>query len=158
MERKKPNQMVEMISIEKALHIIKANISKPTDKEYTIEDAIGKHLMEDIYAPEWAFMCYAHYVRPIISTLNGFGFGWPTVSGKAETDITNKGKRANMIRVQLAWRPNGGFSITHVEKQGSHMLTSLSDADGYIILEPGQTLKSGERSDVYRYVFRREPV
>ncbi len=108
--------------------------------------------------PVSAFMCYAHYVRPLISALNGFSFGWPTVSGEAAADIINRGKRANMIRVQLAWRPNGGFSITHAEKQGSHMLTSLSDADGYVILEPGQTLKSGERSDVYRYVFRREPV
>lgn len=108
--------------------------------------------------PVSAFMCYAHYVRPLISALNGFSFGWPTISGEAADDITNRGKRTNMIRVQLAWRPNGGFSITHAEKQGSHMLTSLSEADGYVILEPGQTLKAGERGDVYRYDFRREPV
>ena len=108
--------------------------------------------------PVSAFMCFSHYVRPVITALHGLPFGWPTVSGEAADDITNQGKRTNMIRVQLAWRPNGGYWITHTEKQGSHMLTSLSDADGYIILEPGQTLKTGERIDVYRYDFRRDPV
>jgi molybdopterin biosynthesis enzyme len=38
------------------------------------------------------------------------------------------------------------------------MLTSLAHADGYIILEPGQKLCAGERIDVYRYDFSREPV
>jgi molybdopterin molybdotransferase len=108
--------------------------------------------------PVSAFMCFAHYVRPVITALNGLPFGWPTVSGEAADDIINKGSRTNMVRVQLTWRQNGGYCITHAEKQGSHMLTSLSEADGYIILESGQTLLRGERGDVYRYDFRREPV
>jgi molybdopterin molybdotransferase len=108
--------------------------------------------------PVSAFMCFAHYVRPVITVLNGFPFGWPTVSGEAGEEIINKGPRTNMIRVQLAWLHNGGFCITHVEKQGSHMLTSLSHADGYLIMEPGQILQKGERGDVYRYDFRRDPV
>ncbi|MDY0351381.1 MAG: molybdopterin molybdotransferase MoeA [Desulfobulbaceae bacterium] len=108
--------------------------------------------------PVSAFMCFAHYVRPVITVMNGLPFGWPTVSGEAGEDITNRGSRTNMIRVQLAWLHNGGYCITHVEKQGSHMLTSLSGADGYVIVEPGQTLKKGERADVYRYDFRRDPV
>ena len=108
--------------------------------------------------PVSAFMCFAHYVRPVITALNGLPFGWPTVSGEAVSDIGNRGKRTNMIRVQLTWRPHGGYCITNADKQGSHMLTSLADADGYIVLEPGQNLKAGERCDVYRYDFRREPV
>jgi molybdopterin molybdotransferase len=94
----------------------------------------------------------------VITALNGLPFGWPTISGEVAADISNREKRTNMIRVQLTWRPNGGYCITHAAKQGSHMLTSLSEADGYIILGPGQALKEGERSDVYRYDFRREPV
>lgn len=108
--------------------------------------------------PVSAFMCFAHYVRPVITAVNGLPFGWPTVSGETAAAITNPGKRTNMIRVQLTWKPNGGHCITHAEKQGSHMLTSLADADGYIILEPGQTLASGARCDVYRYDFTQEPV
>jgi molybdopterin molybdotransferase len=108
--------------------------------------------------PVSAFMCFAHYVRPLIGTLAGLPFGWPTVSGQAINEITNRGSRPNMIRVQITWRHHGGYGITNAEKQGSHMLTSLADADGYIILGPEQTIKAGERIDVYRYDFRREPV
>ncbi len=108
--------------------------------------------------PVSAFMCFTHYVRPIITSLIGLPLGWPTVSGEAAKDITNMGKRPHMIRVQLTWRSNGGYWITNSEKQGSHMLTSLSDADGYIILGPGQVLKAGKRIDVYSYDFQRKPV
>ncbi len=108
--------------------------------------------------PVSAFMCFTHYVRPIITSLNGLPLGWPTVSGEALNDISNQGKRPNMIRVKLTWKPNGGYCITNAKKQGSHMLTSLSDADGYIILEPNQIVKAGERIDVYTYDFHRKPV
>lgn len=103
-------------------------------------------------------MCFTHYIRPIISTLIGQPFGWPTVSAQACGDIENKGKRTTLLRVQINWRPNDGYCLAHTEKQGSHMLTSLVDADGYIILEPGQVVKNGERTDVYQYDLRREPV
>ncbi len=108
--------------------------------------------------PVSAFMCYTHYVRPLISAFNGKTFGWPMVSGKATEDIANTGKRTNMIRVTLKWHAHGGFSITHAAKQGSHMLTSLAHADGYIILEPREILKNGEITDVYRYDYLREPI
>ena len=88
----------------------------------------------------------------------GMRFGWPLVSGEALEELANNGKRTNMIRVKLQWQANGGFLITHAAKQGSHMLTSLAHADGYIILEPGQKVGQGERIDVYRYDYTREPV
>lgn len=108
--------------------------------------------------PVSAFMCFAHYVRPIISVFSGLPFGWPIVSGEVGGDIINKGGRANMIRVQMRWLPHGGYSITNAENQGSHMLTSLAAADGYIIAEPGETVKAGERRTVYCYDFRRDPM
>ncbi|GAB4337153.1 MAG: molybdopterin molybdotransferase MoeA [Desulfobulbaceae bacterium] len=108
--------------------------------------------------PVSAFMCFAHYVRPVIAAINGLPFGWPTVSGEAGEEIANHGKRTNMIRVRLTWRPGGGFLITHSAKQGSHMLTSLTRADGYIILEPGAAVRKGERCNVYRFDYLREAV
>lgn len=108
--------------------------------------------------PVSAFMCFIHYVRPLISALNGLPFGWPMASAEAIDDISNRGKRPNMVRVQLSWRRNSGYCIYNAAKQGSHMLTSLAHADGYIILEAGENLKAGERIDVYRYDFLREPV
>jgi len=108
--------------------------------------------------PVSAFMCFTHYVKPLLANLNGLTFGWPTISGEAGTDIVNSGTRTNMIRVCLEWRQHGGYRITDAARQGSHMLTSLSESDGYIILEPGQVLARGERIDVHTYDFLRESV
>jgi molybdopterin molybdotransferase len=108
--------------------------------------------------PVSAFMCFTHYVRPLLGNLHGQGFGWPTVSGEAALDIANNGNRTTLMRVRLRWQPNGGYLISDAAKQGSHMLTSLSGSDGYIILPPGQTLERGQRIDVYQYDYMREPV
>ncbi len=108
--------------------------------------------------PVSAFMCFTHYVRPLILALNGLPFGWPMISAAAAADIVNGGRRPNMVRVKLQWRPNSGYFISNASRQGSHMLTSLTGADGYILLEPGQKLKAGERVDVYRYDSLREPL
>jgi len=108
--------------------------------------------------PVSAFMCFTHYVKPLITALNGVAFGWPMISAEASDDIVNHGKRPNMVRVKLQWRPNSGYFISHAARQGSHMLTSLTRADGYIILQPGQAVGRGERIDVYRYEFLREPI
>ncbi len=100
--------------------------------------------------PVSAYMCFIHYIRPILAALSGHSFRWPMVTAQTLEDITNNGTRTNLIRVRLQRRPNEGFCITKAEKQGSHMLTSLVNADGYIILEPGKLLASGSRTDVYR--------
>lgn len=108
--------------------------------------------------PVSAFMCFTHYVRPLLGNLQGLTFGWPTASGKAAVDIINNGSRTNLMRVRLRWQPNGGYLISDAAKQGSHMLTSLSESDGYIILTPGQAVQQGQRIDVYQYDFTRESV
>lgn len=103
--------------------------------------------------PVSAFMCFTHYVRPLIAAFAGQPFAWPTVSAQVATDITNTGKRTTMVRARRAegLSPHGWYVITNVEQQGSHMLTSLTEADGYIILEPGQKVQTGDRIEVYRF-------
>lgn len=108
--------------------------------------------------PVSAFMCFAHYVRPVLGVLCGRPFGWPSVLAQAASELANNGKRANMVRVRMTCLPPGGYLVTSAENQGSHMLTSLADADGYVILEPGQTVGVGEAVTVYSYDFRKEPV
>lgn len=101
--------------------------------------------------PVSAFMCFTHYIRPLIGHINGLNYGWPIVAGSALQDIKNTGRRTCMIRVMLSWHPNSGYSIKDAKVQGSHMLTSISESDGYIILEPGETLTKGSTIDVYCY-------
>ena len=108
--------------------------------------------------PVSAFMCFTHYVRPVIASLSGQPFGWPTFTAKAAEEIVNRGGRPNMLRVRTVPAPEGGCTVTSGEKQGSHMLTSLAAGDGYVILESGQSISPGEPVVVYSYDFRREPA
>lgn len=106
--------------------------------------------------PVSAFMCYIHYIKPLIGAVNGFPFGWPVLSAYVEETIRNNGKRPTMIRVQLKWSEGTGYSIVSAEKQGSHMLTSITTSDGYIILSPKEEVAKAERCEVYCYDSKRE--
>lgn len=106
--------------------------------------------------PVSAFMCFIHYVKPLIGAINGFPFGWPIISAKTEAVIENRGKRPTMVRVQLKWKEGIGYSITSAEKQGSHMLTSITESDGYIILDAGEKIETGNRCEVHCYESSRE--
>jgi molybdopterin molybdotransferase len=108
--------------------------------------------------PVSAFMCFAHYVRPLIGALSGRAFGWPTLTARAAEEIANRGGRPNMLRVRTGRDREGGYTVSSGEKQGSHMLTSLAEGDGYVILGPGQSLRAGEPILVYSYDFRTEPT
>jgi len=108
--------------------------------------------------PVSAFMCFTHYVRPLIGALSGLPFDWPIMEAVAGEELTNKGGRSTMLRVRMHWEENGECLITSAEKQGSHMLSSLVNADGYIILESGHTITPGERVEVYSYDFRQTPA
>ena len=106
--------------------------------------------------PVSAFMCFTHYIRPLLGALSGRPFEWPTILAEAATDISNPGKRTVMVRIFLSKDVDGVHRIHEVEQQGSHMLTSLCSADGYIILGPQQTLSARERCSVYLYDFQHE--
>ncbi|PID77325.1 MAG: hypothetical protein CSB24_01895 [Deltaproteobacteria bacterium] len=108
--------------------------------------------------PVSAFMCFIHYIKPLIGAVHGLPFGWPVVSAKAVAPIQNNGKRPTMVRVCLDWQDAEGYSITGAEKQGSHMLTSVTGSNGYIILEPEEEIKAGESTTVYRYDSGRDSI
>jgi molybdopterin molybdotransferase len=53
-------------------------------------------------------------------------------------------------------KEQSGFIIAEVlDKQGSHMLSSIAQADGFIIMEPGQFLSEGSWQDVYLFPWRK---
>jgi len=104
--------------------------------------------------PVSAFMCFAHYVRPVLGVLAGRPFGWPTLTARAAEEMSNRGGRPNMLRVKASRNQEGDLTVSSGKRQGSHMLSSLADGDGYILMEPDQTLKAGERVEVYSYDFR----
>jgi molybdopterin molybdotransferase len=96
-------------------------------------------------------MCFAHYIRPLFFTVRGHGMKWNTITAIAAGEIANYGKRTNFIRVKLEQKQGQLPQIIDIRKQGSHMLSSIVNADGYIILEPGLSIPSGDAVNVFLF-------
>ncbi|THB70954.1 MAG: molybdopterin molybdenumtransferase MoeA [Desulfobulbaceae bacterium] len=98
--------------------------------------------------PVSAFMCFYHYVRPVLARLQGSSNEYRSMTARVGFQIKNHGNRTNFIRVKVAKEPNELACIKEIAQQGSHMLSSITTADGYIILEPGALLEPGELVEV----------
>ena len=101
--------------------------------------------------PVSAFMCFTHYIRPLIFTMLGQEMSWKSITAMAGGEIANHGKRTNFIRVKIDQQEGQLPLITDIKKQGSHMLSSIVNADGYIIVEPGITVNPGEAVNVFLF-------
>ena len=76
---------------------------------------------------------------------------WKTITAMTAGEIANNGKRTNFIRVKLEQKQGQLPQIIDIRKQGSHMLSSIVNADGYIILEPGLSIPSGDAVNVFLF-------
>jgi molybdopterin molybdotransferase len=101
--------------------------------------------------PVSAYMCFVHYIRPLLFTIRGRGMTWNTITAMAGGEIANTGKRTNFIRVKLEQKQGRLPQIIDIKKQGSHMLSSIVNADGYIILEPGAAVQPGDTVNVFLF-------
>jgi molybdopterin molybdotransferase len=101
--------------------------------------------------PVSAYMCFVHYIRPLLFTIRGRGMTWKTITAMAGGEIANTGKRTNFIRVKIDQQEGRLPRITDIRKQGSHMLSSIVNADGYIIVEPGTAVNAGEAVNAFLF-------
>jgi len=101
--------------------------------------------------PVSAFMCYTHYVLPIIFFLQGQGMNHNSIAARTPEEIANHGKRTNFLRVKVEFSAGEIPLITEVSKQGSHMLSSITHADGYIIQNPGEILAPDSLKEVFLF-------
>ena len=101
--------------------------------------------------PVSAFMCFTHYIRPLIFTMLGQEMSWKSITALAGGEIANNGKRTNFIRVKIDQQEGQLPRIIDVKKQGSHMLSSIVNADGYIIVEPGVTVNPGQAVNAFLF-------
>jgi len=99
--------------------------------------------------PVSAFMCFTHYICPLFGYLLGQPFGHSSITARAGEEIINRGKRTDFMRVALCRERGEIPGITKVGRQGSHMLSSIVHADGYIKLEPGQRLERDDLVQVF---------
>lgn len=98
--------------------------------------------------PVSAYMCFTNYVQPVLVGLLGTSFPRHSLTAKARQRFVNNGKRTLFVRVTVRKQPNTVAELTEVQQQGSHMLTSIVRADGYIVLQPGEVLEAGNLVEV----------
>jgi molybdopterin molybdotransferase len=101
--------------------------------------------------PVSAFMCFINYVRPVLVKLQGGEEMHQSITAKTTNRISNSGSRTSFIRVTVENKPNQLAVIKEMAQQGSHMLSTIVHADGYIVLDPGQILEPEELIEVFLF-------
>jgi molybdopterin molybdotransferase len=104
--------------------------------------------------PVSGFMCFMYYIQPLLRSLQGREFSWRKAKARFDNPVKNKGNRTNFMRISVR-KEESGFIIAKVlEKQGSHMLGALAQADGFILMEPGKYFSEGSWQEVYLFPWR----
>jgi len=100
--------------------------------------------------PVSAFMNYIVYIDPLIRRLVSPTWKPGMIIARPEALIANSGGRTQLYRASLddSHTPPIVRLTTH---QGSHMISSLTAADGYLVVEPGETF--AENDDITFYPF-----
>ncbi|MBU0485677.1 MAG: molybdopterin molybdotransferase MoeA [Proteobacteria bacterium] len=98
--------------------------------------------------PVSAYICFCHYLRPLIGVMSGLPWKYQTVTAVADEDIANRGRRPNLMRVRLGAKKDGLPVVQSVRHQGSHMISSIIEADGYLLMEAESRVAAGTRVEV----------
>lgn len=101
--------------------------------------------------PVSAYMCYLYYVHPVLQHLSGRNFSGNFAKAILAERIQNTLNRAQFFRVRL--ENSADISRAYpLKKQGSHMLTTVSSAGGFIFLDIDADLPAGKKVDVIPFV------
>jgi len=98
--------------------------------------------------------CFTCYIHPLLQRMQGRPFSWEMAQGVFDSDYSCRGDRRFFLRVSVGLDREGIASVTPLRKQGSHMLSSMTGADGYLLLDPGDTLAAGDIVTVFLYPWR----
>ncbi len=99
--------------------------------------------------PVSAMISFEIFARPAIRTMLGMTrLARPTVRAVLQEDVSNTAERRNFIRV-LVEKRDGGCTARTTGEQGSGILTSVSRANGLLVVPEDVTLiRRGETVDV----------
>lgn len=104
--------------------------------------------------PVSAFMGFIYYLYPLIRQMGRKKFNWLPVHMKLKDSFKNKGTRVQFVRVRLVKNDSGEPVVEKIQHQGSHMITSISHSDGFLILRPEEVMEQGEIQPIYLYPWR----
>jgi molybdopterin molybdotransferase len=85
--------------------------------------------------PVAAVICFLRFARPVLVALGGGC--WPEPHGfavPAAFTMSKKPGRREYLRARLVAGPNGSLAVARIEREGSGILTSLTEADGFVEL------------------------
>lgn len=99
--------------------------------------------------PVSAFMCFQNFVIPVLESFQGRARTKQTITAVSEVNFSNQANRTDFIRITILKKKNEMPTFRPIANQGSHMLTSIVQADGYIPILPGCNLRAGELAEVY---------
>ncbi|NOY58426.1 MAG: molybdopterin molybdotransferase MoeA [Calditrichaeota bacterium] len=100
--------------------------------------------------PVSAFMNYIVYVDPLIRRLVSPTWQPKRIIARPEAPIANNGGRTQLYRASLDDSHTPPIVRLTVH-QGSHMISSLTAADGYLVVEPGENFT--ENDDIIFHPF-----
>ena len=90
--------------------------------------------------PVAAFVTYCYVVRPVVAKLSGFSAELPhTTPVKMGFRYRKKLGRREFVRVNLVRLADDSVEARQFPKSGAGILTSLTDADGMVVLPEDQT-------------------
>lgn len=99
--------------------------------------------------PVSAFMNYVVYIDPLIRRLVSPAYAVASMTAHPAHTIENSGGRTQLYRCRLIGTTPPQIELC--DRQGSHMISSLTDSDGYVIVDPGQTFT--ENNEITFYPF-----
>jgi len=95
--------------------------------------------------PVSSMMSFLQFVRPAIRKVGGYSGAdlyLPEARAVLDNAVENDGNRRNYLRAQLRYA-DGQIRATTRDGQGSHMITSMLGANGFVVLEPEQKVAVG---------------
>lgn len=98
--------------------------------------------------PVSALMCFTFYLIPVFSAFENSNHKINVVKLKSNQTKENRFSRAHFMRVKID-KTNSSFKV--FEQQGSNMLTSVSEADGFILLNKNENLEKDCLYKVYLF-------
>jgi molybdopterin molybdotransferase len=103
--------------------------------------------------PASAYVCFFHYAAQVIYKLSSSEFLSKKLYIISSDTVTNNRDRAEMLRVKLI-NVDNCLKFKILDKQSSYMITSISEADGYIIVEENQTVEKDSSAEIFLFPCR----
>ncbi len=98
--------------------------------------------------PVSSLVSFLQFVRPAIRKVSGYPeatWALPQSTARIEHDLVNDDDRRNYLRARLRLNNEGCLTAsTRHSAQGSHMMTSMLGANGFVVLEPERAVAAGD--------------